>query len=768
MRSMTRRPLPVPTSVSSAVIPALTLLAILVTAASAQTPDVEKAAEEVFERYETRSLAEAWQGSRSLEALGDDVIPWLRSSLGSEVPNRRLMAAKTLISLGEVDSVERPLIQLASDSSAEADRRVAAIRLLADFATPTAEKALRVLLEGEAKNDAALRVPTAVALFKVSGDRTAARDALLPLLDVDSAEGRDPAALALGRMGLFDGKVKSVLRDLELEPSERGEQARLLLQQDRLMRRLERDLDATSPTEEVANEALQQKILQLERELKLQVDRVERSQRTKNLTTRFPLIDDLLDRIEYFYADPNRLDRERLLVAAAKGMVDSLDPFSSFMDVKDTLDFYEGISGEYAGIGAQVGKDPDTDYLKILRPIYKGRAYEVGLLTDDLLTEVAGFSTQGLRLDEIVKKLKGQPGTPVEVKVHRRGWKEPKPFSITRRLIHLDSVRHSMLPGEIGYISLAQFGDTAVEEVETALDDLSSQGMKGLILDLRYNPGGYLQAAVDLVDNFVSNTDLPIVTQKAPSGRFDTASKFATKKARGNWPLVVLVNSSSASASEIVSGALQDFDRATIVGEKTFGKGSVQRLLNMPRQINEELGGETTLRLTVQYYYLPSGRSIHAKRDSDGKVIEEGGVEPDVSIEPEEIALWRLEAINKLVEEDVFTEYLEKYFSEHEDTFEIIAREGDGGSTEAYPKFEEYFTGLNVSNAASDDIRFHLRSKIRRRFEDKRGRQFACDFNEDRQLQGAIVELLKKIDSSPETIPQYEVFAKKFEKEKKL
>lgn len=737
---------------------------------AAQDADLERATREVFDRYAERSLTEAWRGARALEALGDEALPWIRTGLVAQSANEQLMAAKTLISLAEVEGVRAPLIALAENADATNEQRAAAIRLLSDFASPVTEKALRGLLEGDARTDATLRIATATALFEISKDRTAARGALLPLLDVDDDEARETAALTLARMGLFDGKVKRVLRDLELEPSLKGDQARLLLDQDRLMRQLEKKIDETPPPAGAANEELQRRVLTLERELELQSERLERAQSTSRVASRFPLLNDILDRVEYFYADPDRIDREKLLVAAAKGLVDSLDPFSSFMDAKDTREFYEGISGEYAGIGAQVSKDPDSDYLKILRPIYKGPAYEMGLLTDDLVTEVEGMTTQGKRLDEIVKELKGTPETPVKIKVYRRGWKDAREYTIVRRTIHLDSVRYAMLPADIGYISLAQFGDTAVEEVERALDDLGSQDMKGLILDLRNNPGGYLQAAVDLVDNFVANTDLPIVTQKAPSGRFDTTEKYATEATRGDWPLVVLVNSSSASASEIVSGALQDFGRATIVGARTYGKGSVQRLLNMPRKINEELGGETTLRLTVQYYYLPSGRSIHAKRDTDGRVVEEGGVLPDVEVEPEEIALWRLEAINKLIDDEVFREYLDEHFEKNHDAFVEVARNGDGGSTTAYPGFDEHFLPRNVSNAPIDDIRYHLRSKIRRRVEDERGQQFACDYNEDRQLQGAIVELLKKVGggTTVESIPEYRTFAGRFDSEKKL
>lgn len=743
-------------------------LLLVSTVGHAQDGDVEKKTRAVLDRYAERSLSQAWEGSRALEALGDETIPWLRQALASESTTRQLMAAKTLIALGEPSEVDRTLVRIAQDPDLQADHRAAAIRLLSDYSTPTVEKALRELITTEAKGDALLRVATATALYEVCRDRELTRDALMPLLDVDNAEARDGAALALARMGLFDGKVKRVLRALELEPSLRGDQARLLLDQDRMLRSLERAVDAAPAPTSVVAEELQQKILVLERELELQTDRLQRAERGGSGRTGIPLIDELLDRVEYFYAEPDRVERNTLVTEAAKGLVGSLDPFSSFMDVKDTKEFYEGITGEYAGIGAQVGKDPDTDFLKILRPIYKGPAYEMGLLTDDLLTTVEGQTTKGMRLDEIVKILKGVPGTPVKVEVLRRGWKEPREYAITRRLIQLDSVRSTMLPADIGYISLAQFGETAVEEVETALDELAAQGMRGLILDLRYNPGGYLQAAVDLVDNFVSDTERPIVTQRAPSGRFGVQSKSATAEVRGDWPLVVLVNDSSASASEIVSGALQDFERATIVGERTYGKGSVQRLLPMSDRINEMLGGETTLRLTVQYYYLPSGRSIHAKRAIDGTVIEEGGVEPDVVIEPETMELWRLQSLDELAEQGVFDEYLDKYFDEHHDDFARIAREGDAGATAEYPDFDAFFTPRNSSNAQVDDIRYQLRAKIRRRIEDERGKQFACDFSEDRQLQRAIVELLRKLELPAQTVPQYEMFARKFTEEKQL
>jgi len=193
---------------SATLLLAAALVAAGILPAAAQ--DADRKAAEVLERYSERSLEEAWRGSRALESLGDEVLPWLRPALASSSPNQRLMAAKTLISLGETEGVEPSLIELARNAAAPRDRRVAAIRLLSDFSSSTSETALRETLAGDGQTDAALRIAAATSLFAIKADRDAAREALLPLLDVDDPEAREPAALALARMGLFDGKVKSI------------------------------------------------------------------------------------------------------------------------------------------------------------------------------------------------------------------------------------------------------------------------------------------------------------------------------------------------------------------------------------------------------------------------------------------------------------------------------------------------------------------------------------------------------------------------------
>ncbi len=728
--------------------------------------DVAKRIQRIVDRYGSGELDRAWAGCRALEEFEEELVGWAETALTDGTVIHQLMAAKSLIAIGEVDKpepIERALRKIAQASDNTLETRIAAVEMLGEFGAVSTIKALERLLEEDAKFDASLRIAAATALFRCANDYRKTRDSLMPLLDVDDATVRAKAAIALGEMGYVDGKARRLLTSLEKEPTALGAQARMVLQQDLLMRRLERMRDRQSGG--IAKKTEAREVAKLERELELTSKQLGTAQaeiaemrRTAGSDPIHPLIGDLIKRIRRLYVDPKRVDQRALIVAAAKGMVASLDPFSSFMDVTDVEQFNEGISGEYAGIGAQVAKDAETDHLKILRPIYKGPAYEAGLLTDDKIIEVEGFFTKGVPLSEIVKRLKGDPGTPVQLKVYRRGWNDTRPFSVERRTIRLDSVRSTMLPGSIGYVSLSQFGDTAVSEIIGALDKLEAQEMKGLILDLRNNPGGYLDAATSIVDQFVGEKDDPIVTQKDLTGNFQALTTRSTPGQRGDYPIVVLINGSSASASEIVSGALQDFGRATLVGKKSFGKGSVQRLLTLPVTTNDLLGGETQLRLTIQYYYLPSGRSIHTQRDAEGRVTEEGGVTPDIEQDPIEVPLWRVASLEKLFEQSAFERYLEKYYLENKKAFDHIAEHGDGDRDDAYPGFHEFFDPINVSRADAVDIRRTLRNKLRRIAQDQRGAEFACDYPADVQLQRAISVMLEKLGADGAAIDEYKVF----------
>lgn len=743
-------------------VPSLAILMVLLIGSwiptnAAVPPPTDDAIDKIVDRYIGGPLAEVWQGAVRLERLGDDSIGGVQQLLTHENRSVRLMASKALLSLGEAEGVRDVLIAIGENGDAPSVERSAAISLMSDFRDNRTERSLRAIAKSEAKGDPLLRVAVGKCLYQVTRDRKLARELLHPLLRVDDADARTGAAIALAQLSLFDGDVKNLLRSIELEPSAQGSLAKVLLERDRLLRSLDRKSDAEPAPESEQIAEAEKNILQLETLLLRKDQEIERLTARKNRgsSTNHPLLEEIMRRIRHFYVEPDMVDEEKLLIEAAKGMVGSLDPFSSFMDVTDTKEFYEGITGEYAGIGAQVQIDPNTETLKIIRPIYKGPAYRSGMISEDLVIEVDGISTKGKPLDEIVKGLKGKPGTSVVLKVFRRGWREARDFEITRETIQLDSVLYQMLPGKLGFISLAQFGDTAVKEVLVALDDLESQGMRGLIFDLRSNPGGYLQSAVSLVDEFVDDKSMPIVSQKSGSGVFEDSEKFATKGMREDYPMMVLVNGSSASASEIVSGALQDFKRAKLIGVKTYGKGSVQRLLPMADSVNRLLGGESTLRLTVQHYYLPSGRSIHTQRDAQGKILVEGGIDPDIIKESTEIPLWRIEALGRLSDNKAFEKWIDENYQENKDLVTKIVESGDDNGKIIYPGFDSWFEQQSDTGVTEEDARYGLRSKLRRLIEDERGSQFACDYVEDVQLQSAILELLGSLGTEVSTIPQY-------------
>ncbi|MEM7166629.1 MAG: S41 family peptidase [Planctomycetota bacterium] len=728
--------------------------------------DLANRAKKLIERYGDSDLTRAWRGAQALEQLGDDVIPYVQNLLdGDSTKVQKLLAAKTLTSLGAPEGVDRQLRKLAEDPACSDDERLAAIRLLGSYSGARNEKVLQKLLSSDDAYDPQVRITAAVTLFEMSRDQTTASEALKPLLDVDDPAVRNASALALAQLGYLGSGVKRILVSLENEPTPQGAQARLLLQYDLLMRKLERMMDSGAVTSSPAQNRLIEKLERESRDKDKTIARLrERITQSQGIEGH-PLVPKLMEMIDAHYVDPKQVDRDDLVVAAAKGMVASLDPFSSFMDASDTKDFREGMSGEYAGIGARVVKDPDDQTLVITRPVYQGPAYKADILSNDRIVEVEGVRTADVSLDDVLQLLKGKPGTPVNIKIRRYGWTEAQERTILREVIKLDSVYSTMLPGYIGYVHLTQFGDTATAEFEKAVDGLEKLGMKALVFDLRDNPGGLLSAACEIVDQFVPEDERPIVRQRGRDG--EAPPRKTTARQRADYPVVVIVNRRSASASEIVSGALQDFERATVVGERTFGKGSVQQLLTLPEEINRILGGESLLRLTIKRYYLPSNRSIHSERDDNGAITKKGGVVPDLAVKPDRIPRWRIDALAKLDADNAFSEYLQQYLEANADEFRQIAEVGDGGDTARYPDFDSFFDARNKYHANPNDIRLRLRERIRRNFEDERGREYACDFADDVLLQRAIVHALKELGSDAREIPGYAPFADRFAQQAK-
>jgi len=338
---------------------------------------------------------------------------------------------------------------------------------------------------------------------------------------------------------------------------------------------------------------------------------------------------DAVEKVEANYVRP--VDRKELLESALNGMLQNLDQHSNYINTSGWKAFRRQIEGSFGGVGIQVGLD-NAGRLKVIAPLVGSPAYEAGIMPDDVILEIEGQNTEGWTLDKSTEVMQGRPGTPVKVKVrHRDG--ETDELTITRAIIEVptiladkrkpdDSWDFMLDPAaKIGYVRMSSFAQKTTQELRAALDQLKKEGMKGLILDLRNNPGGLLPAAVDISNMFVPEGKIVSTRGRNTVERVFEADK---SKVLTNVPMVVLVNGNSASASEIVSACLQDHKRATIVGTRSYGKGSVQNIVEME-------DGQGVLKLTVATYWRPSGKNIHRFRNA--RATDEWGVSPSPDME---------------------------------------------------------------------------------------------------------------------------------------
>ncbi len=314
------------------------------------------------------------------------------------------------------------------------------------------------------------------------------------------------------------------------------------------------------------------------------------------------LFDLVLERIADDYVDS--LDERQLYQTAIDGLLDQLhDPYSVFLKRDDFRALSEATSGNYGGLGIQI--DVRDGWITVIAPLPDTPAEHAGIESGDRIVALDGRPTEGWKNDQAVKELRGQPGTAVELRVRRVGVELPLTFKITRANIHIRSVYTSMmLDDKVGFIALSPVSETSADELTTAVAALMKQGMKSLILDLRGNPGGLLDQGIAVSELFLDPGQEVVATR----GRAPTSSRVYTDKKAQTWPglpIVVMVNGGTASAAEIIAGALQDHDRALLVGTPTFGKGLVQSLW--------ALTPETALKLTTARWYTPSGRTIQRK-----------------------------------------------------------------------------------------------------------------------------------------------------------
>ncbi len=323
----------------------------------------------------------------------------------------------------------------------------------------------------------------------------------------------------------------------------------------------------------------------------------------------------VLEKVRTSYVDGTNLTYNALIHSALKGMVGSLDPHSEFMDADDYQQLQDDTEGQFGGLGLVVAMK--NNFITVVAPMDDSPGYRAGILSGDRIVKIDGKSVDNVSLTDAVKKLRGQPGTEVSVTVQRPSSGAVKDYKLTRAVISMDMVKDingkknfPLGADKIGYVRITQFGDQTSEELEAALNRLKKQGMEALIIDLRWNPGGLLDEAVNVCEKFLPRGQIVVTTE----GRDPAENSVRRADGHGDelhgMPIVVLANLGSASAAEIVTGCLQDLHRAYVLGDKTFGKGSVQNIF--------PLDDGSALKLTVAKYYTPSH-----------KVIHEHGITPD-------------------------------------------------------------------------------------------------------------------------------------------
>jgi carboxyl-terminal processing protease len=299
---------------------------------------------------------------------------------------------------------------------------------------------------------------------------------------------------------------------------------------------------------------------------------------------------------------------EELLQFALEGLILKLDPFSSYLDADDMARLTEDTRGEYTGIGVELV--PEGNYIRVITPIDGSPAYRAGILPGDWITHVQGKPVKGLDVHAIDQLMSGGPGTEVSLTILRSG--EQLKFALKREIITTESVRSELMAGHVAYLRISRFQDHTGQDLVAQMQALKLAGADRWLLDLRNNPGGTLTAAAAVADAFL--TEGTIVTTKARQTQGNMRFDAQTQDPSEGWPMAILINKGSASASEIVAGAIKDHQRGKLVGNTTFGKGSVQSIITLPQGAG--------VKLTTAYYYTPDGHNIHLK-----------GIEPDLNID---------------------------------------------------------------------------------------------------------------------------------------
>jgi carboxyl-terminal processing protease len=367
------------------------------------------------------------------------------------------------------------------------------------------------------------------------------------------------------------------------------------------------------------------------------------AQRRQDFYDNLKILGDVYERVINNYVD--EVDPHKVMEAAINGMLSDLDEHSNYLPPVNYEDLMMSTEGEFGGLGITI--NIRDHYPTVVSPIEGTPAYYMGVQGGDQITEIEGASCRDFTSQEAVKLLRGPAGTAVNLTIQRPGLATPLPLTITRDIIKIESVPYAFMIDDIGYIGVQTFARTTADEVRTALDRLTAQGARGLILDLRFNPGGLLEAAQQVSELFLPKDDLIVFTK----GRLRSQNHSFYSQAQGavydKVPMIVLINGSSASASEIVAAAIQDHDAGLVVGQPSYGKGSVQTVFRLDE--------DEALKLTTARYYTPSGRSIHKERPRHPNFEEMADAADTVAAPPLD---------REPAEQEVNREGLEKFYTD--------------------------------------------------------------------------------------------------------
>ena len=726
---------------------------VLAQAESAPLPDIYSLSEQLAD------LAP----ERNLDAFRNALMAASNNDSNSKL---RLCSALALRDLTDDSAFGKDVLQLLAPvaQSSDADVRAASMSVLGEerlFNSRIIDK-VRELVEQNTTDELVqplVRIEAALSLWHIGTNtqRGTAKSVLEQFLRSSDRELRQRGALALADINIEGGEAWAILREIRNQPTEAGRRANLYLKREEDRRQFEQALGNLLRRQGAGGA-------------------VEESD--------YAVLDELRRRIRAQYIRGSGISDDEMIENAAKGMLEGLDKHSTFFTSEEFQRFYFDLNREYGGIGAFVNFDQDGDF-SIVRPIYSGPAYESGLRSGDKILEVDGWETAGHTTEEIIRRLKGRPETPVVLKFFRPGFQEPQELTVVRRQISVPSVNWAMVPGDVGYIELINFSSNIAGELQSALMELQRSGAQGIVLDVRNNTGGFLTQARDVVEQFIDGRQLVVYTEGPAEPR---RSYYTSERPREvcTLPMVVLTNRLSASASEITAGAIQDLDRGSIIGQRTFGKGSVQNLFGLatsPEERFEDLNGDMQwqegepfvdrndngkydpgahIKLTVAKYYLPSGRCPHREFDDEGRIVDPNwGVTPDKELElleykPEDA--WKNAAVYALLKDGAFRKYVQDHLGEHEQLFRQLA-EGDDGDPQRYPDFDEFYNGLETQ-LSKDDVRRWLRYEVRDKISDLRGAVYPGmralgDPQEDAQLQEAVRTLLGQLGRDIRSIDAY-------------